>query len=299
LIYAVSVGRESDISSLLQIDPSTGDRATMFRDASREFDEFEDVLVDDSNVIFLMTDGDLLRFERSSGQPELLSFRGAGGGPAKRGSFDLRDMSFVSQDTIAIGADDSDDAETWLVDKVTGDRDRLMGLASRVNAITFHPEIGIITANGGQLRSYHVDVFVSSNEIGSGPSLGFIEDMVSFDNRLFVLGRFDSSGAVFSVDPVTGDRTEISGTGPSIVFPSAMTVVPVPEPTTLLAHLFGVTVLLLFRHRSGGQVNKTGKDTDSAAGDWGSWDKAGLVLNLIAVLIRKAGLLYAAKQLRS
>jgi sugar lactone lactonase YvrE len=227
---------EQDGDDVLRIDPATGARTTVSSSSVGTGPALSDpngIAVAANGDLFVADfsafdgDGGIIRIDPVTGNRTEVSSNGHGSGPA---------FGF-GPDGIAIAADgslvvaDTFGYQVLRVDPATGNRttissnsvgtgptfDYLFGLALEPDGHILVCDEDGFDGNGGIIRIDPATgnrTTVSSNAVGSGPALNGPASLAVAPDGSIITGTvgadFTADGAVFRVDPVSGNRTLIS-----------------------------------------------------------------------------------------
>ena len=229
---------------LLRVDPSNGNRTlievTNGLPDAENFGALRDVAIDADGRLRVVDRGQatpgLLRVLRidQSGTSVVTDSTGVGSGPAASPSA----LAILrSAGTIFVAGDDeaqSPESRLLDVDPDTGGRSILAGLSlwNRFRGVALasdgHP---LVTAKGGLIRVNPItgiDQTLSSELLGQGPELT-VPEHVAVENSgavLVVQRHATSHVGIIRVNPETGTRTALDGSGPSFLNPYGIDVVP-------------------------------------------------------------------------
>lgn len=225
---------------LLRVDPVTGDRTTIASGGvggvgSGPLPQADSVVIRKDGAIFTGGSGAIQRVDPLTGDRTTISGPGVGSGRDFRGFLKLSGMAFEPSGSLVV----TDSDIVWRVDPVSGDRTTLsstnaiwglfgLGPSLKPQDVAIEADGSIVVANEGGDNILRIDPTNGNRTVVSGcdgtPACGGVIGAsvpgqtdfaqpwairVAPNGALLVADR--SVGAIFSVNPVSGDRAIISG----------------------------------------------------------------------------------------
>jgi DNA-binding beta-propeller fold protein YncE len=278
---------DATADAVFAVDPASGNRSIVSSNgvgAGPELGNPGNIVFDAEDGSLIVADGGvfaggatnppyLLRIDPVSGAREILTSNTVGSGPAL--SF-FDGLALEQGGTVLLGQGNTE--AVLRVDPLTHDRttvsqfsvagtgpeiDELKGLALGSEGELFALDRGAAEAVLAIDPASGDRTLISTSGLGTGPDLGnpLACAYDPFGQRLLVADNAQISGAaLLAVDPVTGDRTVLSGTGVGVgpALGTSFGIVVVPEPASDLLALASAAAIAVMRGRGLRRLGRRG-----------------------------------------